>query len=137
MTPIDVDSYWDLAGLLIVGLVVVTSAVVPAWIAARRTQSLHSDVTAMKKQVVNGHGDTPDQNMRVQMDRIEAKQELMAQQVGEVRDWQVEHGRDLRGLRQDVGVLRGEDRTAQAAHDDLVRRINAFIRREHPGADPL
>lgn len=123
MTPIEVDSYWDLAGLLIVGIVVVISAVVPAWIAARRTAGLHSDVVEMKKQVVNGHGDDPDQNLRIQLDRIEARQDAAAA--------------DIRGLRKDFGELRGEVRDARSDHRDFEKRVHTAYRREHPGAQPL
>ncbi len=120
MTPIEVDSYWDLAGLLIVGLVVVTSAVVPAWIAARRTRGLHSDVAEMKSQVVNDHGD---RNMREQLDRIEHRQAASAD--------------DIRGLRKDFGELRGEVRDARRDHRDFEARVHIAYRREHPGAQPL
>ena len=123
MTPIDVDSVGDLLGLLIVGLVVVTSAVVPAWITARRTRGLHSDVAEMKSQVVNSHGDRPDQNLRVQLDRIEARQHSTAG--------------DIRGLRTDFGDLRGEVRDARRDHRDFEARVHTAYRREHPGAQPL
>ncbi|MGV0768696.1 hypothetical protein [Mycobacterium syngnathidarum] len=53
------------------------------------------------KQAVNDH--PPDENLRDQIDRMEAAQNLMAEQFDEIRDWQIEHGRDLRGIRSDVG----------------------------------
>lgn len=136
------DDTIDLLGLLIVGLPASLPAIAALVVVVRgqkkgkaRWKGDREMLGDVHRQTVNDHAD--DENLRDQIDRMEAAQKLMAEQVAEVRDWQVEHGHDLRGLRQDVGALRGEDRTARAAHDDLVRRVNAFIRREHPGADPL
>lgn len=92
-------------------------------------------LTDVHKQTVNDHPE--EENFREQVDRIEATQRLMCRQFGEIRDWQVEHGHDIRGLRQDLGAMRGDLRTDRGNLSDLETRINAFIRREHPGADPL
>ncbi|OFB44778.1 hypothetical protein BA059_02340 [Mycolicibacterium sp. (ex Dasyatis americana)] len=80
------------------------------------------------RQTVNDHPDT--ENMRDQLDRMERRQITMDGTVSEMRARLIDHGHDIR-------ELRGEDRDARAEHDDLVRRLNDFIRREHPGADPL
>ena len=94
------------------------------------------------RQTVNDHPE--EENMREQLDRIEQKQNALHGQVSEMRSRQIDQGRnigdiraDIGGIRDDVGDLRGADRIAQQDHTDLVRRLNAFIRREHPGADPL
>lgn len=120
MTPIDINDPLDLVGLLIVGAVLVLVACLPAWITTRKTRALHDDVAEIKDQTVNGHGD---QNMRVQLDRIEARQD--------------DSVADMRGLRKDFGELRGEVRDARRDHHDFEARVHTAYRREHPGAQPL
>lgn len=145
------DSWMDIVDhlLLVLGVlsVAVATAGVPVWISnhkATKTERARNTKTleAIRHQVENDHGD--DENMRDQIDRIEARQNDLAQLfeslgiiLKEIKDRQDDHGRDIRGMRDDMGGLRGEDRDIKKDHSDLVRRINAFIRREHPGADPL
>ena len=112
------DDTVGLLGLLIIGL--------PATLAAIGTIVIGAKTEAIHEQTVNTH----DTNMRDDLDEIRDMVKVISAR-------QIDQGRDIRGLRTDVGELRGEDRDARAAHDDLVRRLNAFIRREHPGADPL
>ncbi|OMB83308.1 hypothetical protein A5746_30315 [Mycolicibacterium conceptionense] len=80
------------------------------------------------EQTVNDHG--MKSNMRDDIDEI---REL----VKDISDRQVDQGRDIRGLRKDVGELRGEDRTAAEAQREFERRVQAAFRREHPEAPPL
>lgn len=103
---------------------------------------VRQDVQVVRGEVKNDHPDN--ENLRDQLDRMEHQNKLLTNMVvaqgamlQEIQDRQDDQGREIRGLRQDVGGLHGEDRAAQSAHNDLVRRLNAFIRREHPGADPL
>lgn len=112
----------------------------------KRDRKLLDDV---HKQTVNDHAE--EDNFREQVDRMEAMQkrqeaaqkrteekiDALNQRQAEMRELQIDHGKDIGGIRDDVGQLRGSDRVIKEEHDDLVRRLNGFIRREHPGADPL
>ncbi|MDG5773971.1 DUF2746 domain-containing protein [Mycolicibacterium fortuitum] len=95
---------------------------------AARAGKIDAKTNEIHEQTVNDHRGKS--NMRDDVDEI---RDLLKA----VSDRQISQGHDIRGLRTDVGELRGEDRAARTEHDDLVRRLNAFIRREHPGADPL
>lgn len=130
------DDTVGLLGLLIIGLPAILAAIgtivigvltVRGQRAGRaRARKIDAKTEAIHEQTVNTH----DTNMRDDLDEIRDMVKVISAR-------QIDQGRDIRGLRTDVGELRGEDRDARAAHDDLVRRLNAFIRREHPGADPL
>lgn len=105
-------------------------------------KDVSANIQAVKRQVNNDHPE--EDNLRDQMDRVERQNELLTELIqgqntvlGEIKSRQNDHGRDIRGIRTDVGQLRGEDRIMKEEHDDLVRRLNGFIRREHPDADPL
>ncbi|WP_458317086.1 hypothetical protein [Mycolicibacterium brisbanense] len=94
------------------------------------------------KQAVNDHPES--ENMRDQLDRMEATQKRHDSLLAEMNRRQVTQGRDIGGLREDVGAvrddvggLRGELRDDRGNLRDLEGRINGWIRREHPGADPL
>lgn len=95
---------------------------------AARAGKIDAKTNEIHEQTVNDHRGKS--NMRDDVDEI---RDLLKA----VSDRQISQGHDIRGLRTDVGELRGEDRAARTEHDDLVRRLNVFIRREHPGADPL
>lgn len=142
----------DLLGMLIVIIPSTVSAILAGWVGIltvkgqrrgreRREEDrevlddMAGKVDVVKREVRNDHGD--DQNLRDQIDRMEQALTDLTGVVEEVRGRQIHHGRDIGGIRADVGELRGADRDARADHDDLVRRLNSFIRREHPGADPL
>lgn len=140
------DDTTDLIGLALIFVVPASIAAVASIVGAvitvrgqrkgaARWKGDRKMLTDVHRQAVNDH--PPDQNLREQIDRMEAKQDLLGNQVGEVRQWQVEHGRDMRGVREDLGAMRGELRTDRGNLSDLETRINGFIRREHPGADPL
>ena len=130
------DDTVGLLGLLIIGLPATLAAIgtivigvltVRGQRAGRaRARKIDAKTEAIHEQTVNTH----DTNMRDDLDEIRDMVKVISAR-------QIDQGRDIRGLRTDVGELRGEDHDARAAHDDLVRRLNAFIRREHPGADPL
>lgn len=132
------DDGIDLLGLLIIGLPALVSAIGVFIVGiitvrgqkrgrarARRTDAMTDEIHA---QTVNDH--ISKSNLRDDIDEI---RDL----VKDMSDRQIAYGHDIRGIRADVGELRGADRDANTAHTDLVRRLNAFIRREHPGADPL
>lgn len=131
----------DLAGMLIVALPATIAAVGTIIIGvitvrgqkkgAARAGKIDAKTNEIHEQTVNDHG--AKSNMRDDIDEI---REL----AKDISDRQVAQNRDIRGIRTDVGELRGADRDARADHDDLaqeVRRIQAFIRRQYPGADPL
>lgn len=73
MTPINVDDWLDILGLVIVGLVIVAAATLPV-IFTRR------DVGAVKEQVVNGHLEP----MRTDLDRVLTKLDNLAGKVGKI-----------------------------------------------------
>ena len=111
-------------GVIIVGIITVRGQK-RGRARARRTDAMTDEIHA---QTVNDH--ISKSNLRDDIDEI---RDL----VKDMSDRQIAYGHDIRGIRADVGELRGADRDANTAHTDLVRRLNAFIRREHPGADPL
>lgn len=136
------DDTIDLLGLIIIGLPGSIPALA-AFVVVLRGQRKGKDqydkdrvlltdvstkVNVIRGEVKNDHPD--DRNLRDDLDEI---RDL----VKDVNDRQVDQTRDIRGIRKDIGDLRGADRDDRNDHDDLVRRLNAFIRRELPGADPL
>jgi predicted RNase H-like nuclease (RuvC/YqgF family) len=92
-------------------------------------------VDVVRDEVKNDHPDN--QNLRDQVDRMETMLASLTSNVTDIRERQIDHGRDIGGIRDDVGGLRGELRDERSNRRDLETRINGFIRREHPGADPL
>lgn len=98
-------------------------------------------VDVVRDEVKNDH---VEDNLRDQVDRLERGLTRVIQLV-EDNTQKTEHisrnvteqGRDISGIRTDVGGLRGELRDDRGNLRDLETRINGFIRREHPGADPL
>ena len=143
------DDTIDLLGLLIIGLPASLPAIAALVVVVRgqrrgvrRWKGDRKLLNDVHKQTVNDHPE--EENMREQLDRIEHKQNALHGEFSEMRSRQIDQGRnmgvirdDIGGIRDDVGDLRGADRVAHQEHTDLVRRLNAFIRREHPGADPL
>ena len=149
----------DLIGMLIVALPAIIAAFLTGWVGIitvrgqrrgreRRKEDrevlddMAGKVDVVKREVRNDHGD--DQNLRDQIDRMERQQTRMVEAitdlagtVAEVRGRQIDHGLDIGGIREDVGAVRGELRDDRGNLRDLETRINRFIRREHPGADPL
>lgn len=128
----------DLLGMLItitpsiiaaIGVIIVGVITVKGQRRGRdRAKKTDAKTDAIHEQTVNDHASKS--NLRDDIDEIRDI-------VKDIADRQTANGHDIRGIRTDVGELRGADRDARADHDDLVRRLNAFIRREHPGADPL
>lgn len=137
-TPFNPDSWLDLLAYVIIGIPATIAAVATIrgqhkgkerWKRDREdVVEIRDNAREIHEQTVNDHA--AKSNMRDDIDEI---REL----VKDMSDRQIAYGRDIRGIRADVGELRGADRDARTEHDDLVRRLNAFIRREHPGADPL
>lgn len=129
------DDGLDILGLLIIWGVPTAGTVIVGYLTVRgqiqgkaRARKIDAKTTEIHEQTVNDH--ISKSNLRDDIDEIR-------DMLKDMSDRQVDQSRDIRGLRTDVGELRGEDRSARAEHADLVRRLNAFIRREHPGADPL
>lgn len=118
----------DLLGLFIIGLPASLPAVAALLVVLRgqhrgRKRWAHAravlagvdeKVDAVTYQVKNDYGD--DSNLRDQIDDIHA---LVRDVSAEVRD------------------MRGDLRVARAESHDLERRIQEFVRREHPGAGPV
>ena len=72
-----------------------------------RARKIDAKTEAIHEQTVNTH----DTNMRDDLDEIRDMVKVISAR-------QIDQGRDIRGLRTDVGELRGADRTARAEHDD-------------------
>lgn len=133
-----VDSV-DLIGLFLIfglpALIAAAGTIIGIWLTARgqkkgaaQARKMDAKTTEIHEQTVNDHA--AKSNMRDDIDEIRNI-------VRDIADRQTANNHDIRGIRSDVGDLRGADRAGRKDHDDLVRRLNAFIRREHPGADPL
>lgn len=130
------DTLIGLAALVIVTV----STLVTARITARQ-RAIGSDVTAVRGQVENGHAEV---NLREQLDTMQqqiaslgtataAVEQKITRLHGATRDTLDDVQRDIRGIRQDVGGIRGElrdERTARSAADrEMERRV---VRLEHP-----
>lgn len=95
---------------------------------AARAGKIDAKTNEIHEQTVNDHRGKS--NMRDDVDEI---RDLLKA----VSDRQISQGHDIRGLRTDVGELRGEDRNAARAQREFEQRVQAAFRREHPGSPPL
>jgi hypothetical protein len=98
------------SGLLIAGLGAVALAVLPGWIQARRNHTeirrvgrqTSDDLTAIRSQVVNGHGENPDSpNLRDDLDGIKSS-------IREIREIVEQLSRQVSGLFHDHQGLRSD-----------------------------
>lgn len=108
----------------------------------RVVDELRSDVLVVRDQVRNDHPEKP--NMRDDIDEVKGALTDFRDTLKDFREALEgvhgkldEQGRDVRGIRQDVGIVRGELRETRKDHRDLERRVVDFSRREHPGSEPL
>jgi len=74
---VNVDNWMDLVANAWIGIVVITAAAVPSWLAARN----HTTIKAIKNQVVNGH----EQPLRADLDRAIQAIESLADDVSGLR----------------------------------------------------
>lgn len=128
----------DLAGMLIVASPAIIAAIGVIILnvitvrgqkkGAARAGKIDAKTNEIHEQTVNDHRGRS--NMRDDVDEI---RELLKA----VSDRQISQGHDIRGLRTDVGELRGEDRNAARAQREFEQRVQAAFRREHPGSPPL
>ncbi|WP_396902676.1 DUF2746 domain-containing protein [Mycolicibacterium sp.] len=131
MNPTYEPSGWfGLAGYVVVGVVAVLVAAIGAWRGSKAIRQVSGDVGAVRTQVENDH----ESNMRDDLDRairiMEANAvttELISQQIGEVHRHLTAHGRDIGGLRTEVGGLRGELRDERDARRDDFRELDRRI----------
>lgn len=100
----EVENYLDLANNVWIGVVVVTAAAVPSWLAHRN----HATIRDIKNQVVNGHTSP----LRADLDKALAAIEALAH--------------DITALRQDLLTER-DSRKAQV--DDLRGDVDRMRRR--------
>ena len=137
------DDMIDVLGLLISNLAAIIAAIAgcSALVVAIRGRRAGDDgrklLGEIHRQAVNDHTEPGCPNLRDQVDAIQQAQKLNKGQLEEIRRYQVRQGRDISGIRDDFGGLRGALRADRSELRDLERRINAFIDREHPDADPL
>lgn len=94
-----------LAGLLIVTV----GGWVKSWIEGKRHGD---DIRKIRDQVQNGHAET---NLRDDLDSLKS---MLTEQT-----------KDIRGLRQDIGGLRGELREERQARSELERAVERINRR--------
>ncbi len=104
----NVDNAWDLIGNLWIGVVVILVAMIPSWVANRRT---HQSLSDIKNQVVNGH-ESP---MRSDLDRVITAVDDLAREVRLLRtDLMAEenHRRiQINDLRDEMSYRDGNKRT--------------------------
>ncbi|QDF19324.1 DUF2746 domain-containing protein [Mycolicibacterium fortuitum] len=136
----------------LVGLVILTvGGWVTAWINGRNHRSevrdIKGDVGDVKQQVQNSHNTNlrddldkvkqSQEDMKRMVESVEAGMHLLSQQMGDLHRYATSQGRDIGGIREDVGAMRGEirrDRTAREAFEHSVREAH---RKLHPEADPI
>lgn len=116
MTPINADDWFDILGLIIVGLVIIAAAAIPAWFAARSQRALRDQVQSVENQINNKPTNLRD-------DLNDALVILRG-----VRDRQTEQGRDIKGIREDIGEIRGELRDERGARIELQRQVDQLHR---------
>lgn len=136
------DDGIDLVGMLIAGLPASLPAIAALIVVirgqrrgVRRWKGDRQLLNDVHRQTVNDHPE--EENMREQLDRIERKQNALHGDVSEMRKRQIDQGRDIGGIRTDVGELRGADRDAARNQREFEQRVQAAFRREHPGSPPL
>ena len=87
-------------------------------------RSISKDTAATTHHVVNSHGDRV---LRDDLDRVLSKLDDMSADVRDVRDTQRSQGRDILGLREEIGQIRQTERDQWAAIEETAGR-----RRHHP-----
>lgn len=124
-----------LIGLLIIGLPAFIPAIAGLIIVLRgqrkdkeRWVGHRKVLDDIHKQAVNGHPES--ENMRDQLDRMEARQKRHDSLLDEL-------SKDVAGLRRDDGAIHGQLRDHAEAHRSLETRVVQAFRREHPDSDPL
>ena len=146
------DDLIDVLGLLISNLPAIIAAVAgcSALVVALRGQRKGKErwkddrkvLDDVHKQTVNDHPE--EENMRDQLDRMEKAQKRQDGLLLAMNQRSMEQGRDITGLREDVGAvredvggLRGELREDRGNLREFRSKVNGFIKRVHPGEDPL
>ncbi|MFA5607165.1 MAG: hypothetical protein WDA07_08255, partial [Leucobacter sp.] len=117
---------WGFAAVVDTQLAVLASVVIGQQRGRKTVREIRDNARIIRGEVKNDHPD--DTNLRDDVDGIRYL-------VKDVSDRQIAHGHDIRGIRSDVGELRGQHRQDRRDLADLETRIQQFIRREHPGAD--
>lgn len=141
---VNIDDWYDLAaiGFLTVGGWVTT--LITVWWGQRRhndsvtdvkkdVTAVKGDVGAIRTQVENSH----QTNLRNDIDKlarlIESNTqttELVSRQLGEVKQHVITHGKDIGGLRDEVGDVRGElrqeRRNREKDNEELQRKIDGL-----------
>jgi hypothetical protein len=92
-------------------------------------------ISQVQGQVVNGHSDAPP--MRADIDSVLIGVNLLAEKVEGLSDLVRNHGKDISGVRDDVGQLREEVRDVRHDHGTLERRILTWAKRERPHGEPF
>lgn len=136
MTGYEPDTLIGLIGLIVIGIVTLAGALISAWATLRSRK----DVRDVREQVKNDHPS----NLRDDIDALhrsvkstQESVELLAESFATFRRHLGDQGRDISGLRDEIGSLRKEARSDRDALAELEARLIRFIKREHPGAEPL
>lgn len=112
-------NWWGLLGLLIIA-VPALAAGIPGWINLWHNRSVPSQVAEVREQVQTEHAD---RKLRDDLDRV-------LERLGDIGAKQDDHGRDIRGLRNDMGQMRGElrdERETRASADSAQAQGCAAI----------
>ena len=118
MPDIELPTSWlGLLGLLIL---------VIGWVLVSRQQRIRADLSAVKDQVRNGHT-TP---MRSDLDGIAETLRAQGELLADIQGRQDGTAKDIRGLREDVGGLRGELRDEREARAELGESVRKLAKRK-------
>ena len=112
MIPVNADSWFDIVGLIIVGVAFISAAAIPAWLGLRRQKQVRGEVQLVKDQVVNGHT-VP---MRDDMD-------LIQRDVTVLLEMMVGLDRRVIGVKdQIVAIQHDMDKREAAGYAEMYRR---------------
>lgn len=161
VSPSGVDTTYELGALLIIILGSWAGIFIKDFIDRRRDRQAHlenistitsevrknhdlflGEITDVKEklsqvqgQVVNGHSDAPP--MRADIDSVLLGVNLLSEKVEGLTDLVRNHGKDISGVREDVGQLREEVRDVRHDHGTLERRMLTWTKRQRPQGEPF
>lgn len=138
-----VHNNYELIGLVLVLVSSWIGLLLKDWLDRRRhrrdllaqLEGVKEQLNEVKGQVVNGHANKPP--LRVDIDSVLSGLHLVSDNVDGLTNLVRAHGKDIKGITEDVGQLRDEVRDVRTDQLALERRAIAFARREHPTAGPL
>lgn len=127
------DHWLGVIGLAIIAVAVIGAAAIPAWLTARGTKQVRGDVSKVQDQVANGHTT----NLRDEFDGMRSDILRVLHSLTTVDDRLDFHGRELRGMREDISQIHDEIRGDRAALRDFESRVTAAYKRDNPDTEPM